>query len=243
MRKDVGDTGTIVKALIIEDDREIVESVSQVLRMRWPAAELTSTHLGSHGLELAESSAHSIVILDIGLPDMNGLDVLKGIRSFSRVPIVILSALSGESDIVKGLEWGADDYIVKPCGPLELLSRVKARLREDERVPEESPMTFGPMILNPLSRRLECGARAVDLTAIESLIMLNLIRNAGQVSTYVSITEEVWGDDHPDCVDTLRVHIRRLRMKVEEDPSRPQIILTRSGVGYFLRKPPASDRR
>jgi two-component system KDP operon response regulator KdpE len=232
-----------VKALIIEDDREIVESVSQVLRMRWPAAELESTHLGSHGLELAESSAHSIVILDIGLPDMNGLDVLKGIRSFSRVPVVILSARSEEFDIVKGLEWGADDYIVKPCGPLELLSRVKARVREDEKVSDEDPLTFGPLTFRPLSRRLEYGARSMDLTAIESLIMLNLMRNAGQVSIYAAIAEEVWGDDRPDCVDSLRVHIRRLRQKVEEDPSRPQFILTRCGVGYFLREPPASDCR
>jgi DNA-binding response OmpR family regulator len=227
-----------VRALIIEDDPEIVESVSQVLRMRWPSAELTSTHLGSRGIELAESEAQNVIILDIGLPDMSGLDVLKRVRSFSRVPIVILSVKSDEADIVKGLEWGADDYIVKPCGPLELLVRVKARVRDDEGVCDETPLTFGSLIFRPLSRQLQCGERAIDLTAVESRLMHHLMRKGGLVSTYADIAEEVW-DDYPGSVDALRVHIRRLRQKVEEDPGNPQRVLTKPGVGYFLREPPA----
>lgn len=228
-----------MRALIIEDDPEIVESVSQVLRMRWPSAELTSTHLGGRGIELAESDAHNVIILDIGLPDMNGLDVLKRVRSFSRVPIVILSVKSDEADIVKGLEWGADDYIVKPCGPLELLVRVKARLRDDEGVCDEIPLAFGSLTFRPLSRQLQCGERAIDLTAIESLIMHHLMRNSGLVSTYADLAEEIWGDDYPGSVDALRVHIRRLRQKVEEDPGSPRRVVTKPGVGYFLREPPA----
>jgi DNA-binding response OmpR family regulator len=227
-----------VRALIIEDDPEIVESVSQVLRMRWPSAELTSTHLGSRGIELAESEAQNVIILDIGLPDMSGLDVLKRVRSFSRVPIVILSVKSDEADIVKGLEWGADDYIVKPCGPLELLVRVKARVRDDEGVCDETPLTFGSLTFRPLSRQLQCGERAIDLTAVESRLMHHLMRKGGLVSTYADIAEEVW-DDYPGSMDALRVHIRRLRQKVEEDPGNPQRVLTKPGVGYFLREPPA----
>ncbi len=238
-REFVGDTGEPVLALIIEDDAEIVESVSQVLRMRWPSAELTSTHLGSRGIELAESGTQSVIILDIGLPDMSGLDVLKRIRSFSRVPIVILSVKSDEADIVKGLEWGADDYVVKPCSPLELLVRVKARVREAEGVSDEAPLTFGSLTFRPLSRQLQCGERAVDLTAVESRIMHHLMRNAGRVSTYADIAEEVWGDDYPGSADSLRVHIRRLRQKIEEDPGNPRRLSTRPGVGYLLRELPA----
>jgi len=226
-----------VKALIIEDDPEIVESVSLAFRIRWPEARLVSTHLGRKGIELAESENPDIIILDLGLPDISGFEVLKQIRFFSSVSIIILTVKAEEADIVKGLEWGADDYIVKPCGQLELLARVKARIRDRDNFVDELPLSFGPLLFNPSTRQLLHGQKEINLTAIEAHIIHYLIRNGGRVATYPRLAEEVWGDDYPGSVDSLRVHIRRLREKLEADPSHPQLILTKAGIGYFLAKP------
>ena len=225
-----------MKALIIEDDPEIVESVTLAFQILWPEVQLSSTHLGRRGLELAENEVHNIIILDLGLPDMSGFDILRQVRFFSSVPIIILTVKGDESDIVKGLEWGADDYIVKPCGQLELLARIKARMRDKEHFLEELPLTFGPLRFNPSTRQLLHGKREIQLTAIESHIIHYLMKNAGRVATYSRLAEDVWGDYFPGCVDSLRVHIRRLRKKVENDPNCPQLIITKAGVGYFLRE-------
>jgi len=226
-----------VKALIIEDDPEIVESVSLAFQMLWPEAQLVSTHLGKKGIELAESETHNIIILDLGLPDISGFEVLKQVRFFSSVPIIILTVKTEEADIVKGLEWGADDYIVKPCGQLELLARVKARMRDKNHFAEGLPLTLGSLCFNALTRQLLYGKREINLTAIEAHIIHYLMRMGGRVATYSSLAEDVWGDDYPGSVDSLRVHIRRLREKLEADPSHPQLILTKAGIGYFMAKP------
>lgn len=226
-----------MKALIIEDDPEIVESISLALQIRWPETQIVSTHLGRKGIELAESEAPDIIILDLGLPDTSGFDVLKRVRSFSSVPIIILTVKSDEADIVRGLEWGADDYIVKPCGQLELLARVKARIRDKGRSAEESPLSYGPLRFNSSTRQLMNRKKEIKLTAIEAHIIHHLMRNAGHLATYSSLAEEVWGEDYPGSVDSLRVHIRRLREKIETDPSHPQFILTKAGIGYYLGKP------
>jgi len=226
-----------MKALIIEDDPEIVESVSLAFQIIWPEVQLSSTHLGKKGLELAESEIHNIVILDLGLPDINGFDILKQVRCFSSVPIIILTVRGDEADVVKGLEWGADDYIVKPCGQLELLARIKARIRDKEHFVEELPLAFGLLRFNPSTRQLLYGKREIQLTAIESHIIHYLMKNAGHVATYSRLAEDVWGDDYPGSIDSLRVHIRRLRNKLEADASHPQLILTKAGIGYFLAKP------
>ena len=143
-----------MKALIIEDDPEIVESVSLAFRILWPEAQLVSTHLGREGIELAESEAHNIIILDLGLPDISGFEVLKQVRFFSPVPIIILTAKGEETDIVKGLEWGANDYLTKPHSQLELLARVKAQLRGQTSSGEEMPLVCGPLSLEPSTRQL-----------------------------------------------------------------------------------------
>jgi two-component system KDP operon response regulator KdpE len=148
-----------------------------------------------------------------------------------------LTVSNNESDVVKGLEWGADDYIVKPCGQLELLARMKARMRDKNQFAEELPLTSGPLRFNPSTRQLAYGKKEISLTAIESQIIHNLMRNAGRVATYAGLAEDVWGDDYPGSVDSLRVHIRRLRAKLEPDASHPQLILTKAGVGYFLARP------
>lgn len=229
-----------MKALIIEDDREIVESISLALQIRWPETRIVSTHLGKTGIELAESEAPDIIILDLGLPDISGFEVLKQVRSFSSVPIVILTVRSDEAAIVKGLEWGADDYISKPCGQLELLARIKARIRDKSPVAVEAPLSYGPLRFDPVTRQLVNQTKEIQLTAIEAHIIRLLMRNAGRVVTHSALADEVWGEDHPDAVESLRVHIRRLREKIEADPSHPQFIITKPGIGYQLAKPDAT---
>jgi DNA-binding response OmpR family regulator len=223
-----------VKALIIEDDPEIVDSVFLTLHIHWPEAQLVATHLGRKGIEMAETEDPDIIILDLGLPDISGFEVLKQTRLFSAVPIVILTVRSEETSVVKGLEWGADDYIVKPCGQFELLARVKARLRDRYDPPQDSPLSFGPLRFDPTTRQLTNGRGDIKLTAIEGHILHHLMRNAGRVSAYSSLAEHVWGDDYPGSMDSLRVHVRRLREKLELNPSHPTLIQTKPGVGYFL---------
>ncbi|UCC59777.1 MAG: response regulator transcription factor [Dehalococcoidia bacterium] len=226
-----------MRALIIEDDPDIIESVTVAFHMAWPGAKVEHTHMGRKGIELVGKYKYDITILDLGLPDIRGLDVLKAIRDFSSVPIIILTVNNDEDNIVKGLEWGADDYVVKPCGQFELLARIKARMRDKDDHYTSSPVTYGILRFDPQSRHLEIGERQVRLTAIESDIIQALMRNGSRVTTHTQLTEAVWNTDYIGSVDSLRVHIRRLREKVENDPSKPKIILTKSGIGYVMAKP------
>ncbi len=220
-----------MKALIIEDDREIVEVVSLALEMRWPEAKLVFTHLGEKGVELVESENPDVVILDLGLPDISGFDVLK------QVPILVLTVRGEEADIVRGLEWGADDYMVKPFHQLELLARVRALTRRAIPEGREAPLVCGELRFDPAIRQLFYGQREIALTRTEGAILEHLMRNAGQVVPYAKLAESVWGEDYPDATDSLRVYIRRLREKIEAEPSNPQIILTKASLGYLLTKP------
>ncbi len=224
-----------MKVLLIEDDREIVEAISLAFQIRWPEAELIPTRLGQKGVELVESESPDIVILDLGLPDISGFEALKQIRLFSQVPTIILTVRADEADIVKGLEWGADDYITKPFRQLEFLARVKALIRRQGNEGSDS-LSFGPLKLDATTGQLFVDAREVALTVTETHITAHLMKNGGRVVTHTSLAEAVWGDDYPGATDSLKVHIRRLREKIEEDPSSPKLILTRTGVGYFLAK-------
>jgi len=226
-----------MKVLVIEDDREIIEIITLAFEIRWPDVNLVSTHLGEKGIELVESDSPDVVILDLGLPDISGFDALKEIRTFSSVPILILTVRGEEADIVKGLEWGADDYMTKPFHQLELLSRIKALTRRTGSISDETPLVCGELRFDPIARQLFRGEEEINLTRTEGNVLHFLMRNAGQTATYASLAEAVWGEDYPDSVDSLRVYIRRLREKIEPNPDNPQIILTRMGVGYLMSKP------
>ena len=225
-----------MKVLLIEDDKEIIDAISLAFQIRWPEAEVVSTRLGEKGVELVESEAPDIVIIDLGLPDISGFEVLRQVRLFSKVPTIILTVRSEEADVVKGLEWGADDYILKPFRQLELLARVKALIRR-QSPSEEEPLDYGPLRLDTTSGQLYYSGKEIALTVTENHILGHLMKNAGHVVTHSSLAEAVWGDDYPGATDSLKVHIRRLREKIEADPSQPQLILTRTGVGYLLAKP------
>ena len=224
-----------MKVLILEDDNEIVDAITLAFQIRWPEAKVVSTRLGRKGVELVETEAPDIVILDLGLPDISGFEVLSQIRLFSHVPIIILTVRSDESDVVKGLEWGADDYILKPFRQLELLARVKALIRRQTPYEEET-LTSGQLRLDVTSGQLRSDGKEIALTITESRILAHLMRNAGHVVTHSSLAEAIWGNDYPGAADSLKVHIRRLREKIEAIPSQPKLILTKAGVGYFLAK-------
>jgi two-component system KDP operon response regulator KdpE len=134
------------------------------------------------------------------------------------------------------LEWGADDYITKPFRQLELLARVKSLIRR-HTPSEEEALVYGPLKLDPVTGQLHMGEREIALTVTENHILTHLMRNAGRVVTHSNLAEAVWGDDYPGATDSLKVHIRRLREKIEKDPSDPRFILTKTGVGYYLTKP------
>jgi two-component system response regulator VicR len=228
------------KVLIIEDDETIVSLIQLAFQMRWPEAQLISASLGDEGLDLVEEEKPDLVILDLGLPDMDGYEVLKQIRLFSSVPIVILTVRGDEDDIIRGLELGADDYIVKPFRQMELLSRLKVQLRRQispDQDDQEAPVVCGPLRLDPSTFQLKYGGKEISFTLIEGHIMYHLMKNAGHVVTHSKLAEAVWGEDNPGATDSLRVYIRHLREKLEADPGNPKLILTKVGVGYILATP------
>jgi len=227
----------ITKVLIIEDNEEVVEAVSLAFHILWPEARIVSTDSGEEGIKLVETEHPDVVILDLGLPDMSGFEVLRSTRLFSTVPVVILTVRGEEADIVKGLELGADEYIVKPFRQLELLSRVRALTRRQCAVQEAAPIVCGRLCLNLSERTVNYGGRQINLTRTENNILLQLMRNAGRVVTHTRLAEELWGNNYPDAAASLKVHVRRLREKIELDPCHPELIIVKRGLGYLFAKP------
>ncbi len=234
----MGDVG--LKVLIIEDSRDIVETISLCFELHWPGVEGISTAEGGEGLALTETESPDIVILDLGLPDMDGFDVLKNIRAFSDVPIVILTARGDEIDRVRGLELGADDYITKPFSHMELLARIKAVLRRT-RIPEleakEKPFHSPGLTIDFATLTVTVRGYPVKLNPTEYNLLRYLVLNEGAVLTYRVLLEKVWGEEYTDAPEYLNVLVQHLREKLEEDPSNPQFLLSERGVGYKFVKP------
>ena len=226
-----------MKILIIEDAPPVAETISLAVEMRWPDARIVTAANGEQGIEMAETESPDAVILDLGLPDISGFDVLKRVRHFSDVPILILTVRSDEADIVKGLEWGADDYMLKPFKQLELMARIKGITRR--RGPKrEAPLVWGQLRYDPSSIRLTLGSKDMKISRTEGIIIGCLMRQAGNVATYSSIAEAMWGDDFPEAIESIKVHVHHLRQKLEADPAKPRLVLNKAGLGYFLGNPP-----
>ena len=223
-----------MKVLIIEDDYATIETISLSLQVGWQEAKVESTKMGREGIELAKRENPDVVILDLGLPDIDGFEVIKAIRLFSDVPVIVLTVRGEEAEIIKGLEWGADEYIIKPFRRLELLARIKNVLKKQHCAGDKSYLRFGPFELDVAARKLKNGEKLIGLTSIESHILYYLALNKGNVLTYNSIANEVWGHNYPGTNEALRVHIRHLRKKIEFDATKPQLILTKPGIGYML---------
>ena len=225
----------IKKILVIEDSEDIVEAISIALKIRWPYVKITSTKSGEEGLSLVETENPDVVILDVGLPDISGYNVLKNIRLFSDVPVMILTVRGDEADIVKGLELGADEYVVKPFKQLELLSRLRVITRRRCLFFEDTPITKGKFTLNTFERVFVSEKGTANLTRTENIILAKLMINEGNVVTYSALATEVWGNDYPDSSAALKVYIKRLRDKIEPHPCKPRLIITRSGLGYIFK--------
>lgn len=223
-----------MKVVLIEDNRDIAEYISLAFRVGWQGTELLQTRLGEEGVALVEKESPDLVLLDVGLPDIDGFAVLKQIRRFSAVPITIITVRGDEADIVRGLEWGADEYIVKPFGQMELLARVRAILRRQADAAGGMPSLCGPFRFAPDMRNIIYRDRTIRVTATEYAILRHLAENTGRVVPNQRLAEIVWGDCDVGVTDAIRVYIRRLRVKLEDDPSNPRLILTRAGAGYLL---------
>jgi two-component system KDP operon response regulator KdpE len=190
---------------------------------------------GEEGLELAEIRFPDIVILDLGLPDIDGLEVLRRIRAFSSVPLIILTVRGEEIDKIKALEIGADDYIVKPFAPGEFLARVRAVVRRSqipEALPDEKPFIRGRLKIDFAAREVTVAGQPVKLTPSEHKLLRQLVRNEGRVLSNQVLLERVWGPEYTAETDYIKVYIQRLREKLEEDPRNPKMILSERGVGY-----------
>jgi two-component system KDP operon response regulator KdpE len=222
-----------MKILIIEDDSEITEFISLALEIGWQGVKIISTHQGTEGIQLVESESPDAVILDIGLSDISGFDVLKQIRAFSSVPVFIETINKSEADIVKGLGLGADEYITKPFGQIELLAKMQAILRR-HGTDDSRNLIYGSLYLDASRGQISCGPKKVSLTRTETLIMQALINHAPQVTTFSDLAETIWGDECSYVEATLRTYIRRIRKKLETVSEKTIIIRSMPGVGYIL---------
>ncbi|MFN3648432.1 MAG: response regulator transcription factor [Armatimonadota bacterium] len=224
------------RVLVVEDERAIADAVA--LNLRDEGYEVTLAGRGDEGLRLATSEPFDLVILDLMLPGLDGRDVCRSIRQRSAVPVLMLTARSREVDKVLGLEIGADDYLTKPFGMLELMARVKALIRRSkvargsEAQDAEEVYASGGVEVNVSRHRVLVDGKQVDLRPKEFELLRALISNRGRVMLRDRLLELVWGEDEFLDRGTLDVHIRWLRQKVERDPARPERILTVRGVGY-----------
>ncbi len=226
-----------MKLLVIEDDDNIITTIRFACKLGWPEVEVLSAKWGQKGISLVETAKPNLVILDLGLPDIDGLDVLKRIRQFSRVPIIVLTVATNESTVVQAFELGASDYVSKPFRQMELLARIKRLVLERLETDAGLPIVFGAFIFDYGRRNIIYKDRSINLRCIENEILYKLILESPNIVTYSSLAKSVWGDDYEGAVDSLKVHIMNLRKKIEPNPSKPNIILNKIGVGYSLMKP------
>ena len=225
-----------MKVLIVEDDPDTVEMVSVCLRLRWPQAEVIGAGTGREGLELIEADVPDLIILDIGLPDIDGREILRRLREFSDVPILMLTAYDRDFDIARSLEEGADDYMTKPFSPLELQARVRALTRraQDRTSHITLPLTTGELLMDFAAAEVHKSGDRIRLTLTELKMLELLARNSQRVVTYESLASRVLGVDQPGLAETrlVRVHVQHLRSKLGDLASSPQFIANVRGVGY-----------
>lgn len=229
-----------MKVLVIDDSAEITEVVSLCFRLRWNGANVISAADGKTGLELVEKENPEIVILDVGLPDINGFEVLREIRRFSQVPVIMLTVRGEDTDVAKGLELGADDYVTKPFSHIELIARVQAVLRRAQGITvssEERPFASGKLWVDFTSNEVKIDGNPVKLTSTEYKLLQHLIRNEGRLLTHENLLSKVWGEEYRDTRDLLRVHIQHLRQKLGDTLDSPRIIVTEHGLGYKFVRP------
>jgi two-component system, OmpR family, KDP operon response regulator KdpE len=220
--------------LVVDDDRELRAHLNAVLSERgYRVLEAASA---AEAEELGREEP-ALILLDLGLPDRDGMDLLARFRTQSQRPIIVLSARDGDEDKVIALDTGADDYLTKPFSASELLARIRVALRHarDRAVPDEPILEVGPIRIDHERHEVTLEGQPVKLTPIEFKLLVQLARRAGKVMTHRQLLEGVWGAGKTSETHYLRVHVQALRRKIERDPSRPRWLVTETGIGYRLR--------
>jgi len=226
----VGEAPNGRRILIVDDDASLAEMLQLVLRQE--GFETTWCASGDAALEVFRSAQFDLVLLDLMLPGLDGVAVCRRIRADSGVPIVMLTAKSDTGDVVDGLEAGADDYIAKPFKPRELVARVWTRLRRPPAESETDMIRVGDVTIDVSAHEVKRGSDPIALTPLEFDLLLALARKPHQVFTREKLLEQVWGYRHAADTRLVNVHIQRLRSKIEQDPERPELVLTVRGIGY-----------
>ena len=225
--------------LVIDDEPQIRRAVRDALRD--VTANVNEAANGSEGVDAASSGRPDLVVLDLGLPDMEGVEVCRAIRRRSAVPIIVLSARHSELEKVDLLNAGADDYVTKPFSVLELAARAKAQIRRAKTLAATAgsmgPVAVGSLLVDTVNRRVSRDGTQIHLTPIEWQILATLLGAAGRTLTHQQIFDAVWGREFGSPQQYLRVHITNLRRKIELDPAAPQIVITEPGVGYRVELP------
>lgn len=222
--------------LLVEDEREMRRFLRASLVSH--GYRLVEASTAAEAMPLATSHNPEVVLLDLGLPDGDGMELIARLREWMRAPIIVLSARGREADKVEALDAGADDYVTKPFGVDELLARLRVALRHSSQgaVTSEPILEAGPLRVDLARRLTTLGEREVRLTPIEYRLLVYLLQNAGKVLTHRQLLKEVWGPVHARETHYLRVYMAQLRRKLEDDPARPKLLLTEPGVGYRLRE-------
>ena len=224
------------KVLVVDDEKLIVKGIRFSLEQ--DGMEVDCAYDGEEALKLATENSYDMILLDLMLPKMDGFEVCQHIREFSSVPIVMLTAKGDDMDKILGLEYGADDYITKPFNILEVKARIKAIMRRTSPHQSEKAdsrlVEHGDLKLDGESRRLFILGKEINVTAREFDLLELLVLNPNKVYSREKLLNLVWGSDYPGDVRTVDVHIRRLREKIEENPSDPRYVITKWGVGYYF---------
>ncbi|HWQ41999.1 MAG TPA: response regulator [Desulfosporosinus sp.] len=220
------------RILVIDDETQIRRFLRVALTSHGYVVKDVGT--GKEGLDAVAMFSPALVILDLGLPDIDGLDVIRQLREWSKVPVIILSVKEQETDKITALDSGADDYVTKPFAMGELLARIRAAMRHIAGEEEQPVLHFNELSIDLVHRRISTDDNEIKLTQTEYEIVKNLAINAGKVMTHRSLLRTVWGPSYEKEVQYLRVYIGQIRRKLEYDPSRPKHIITEPGVGYRL---------
>lgn len=216
--------------MIIDDEVQIQRLLEITLSAN--GYKISEAATGKEGLALAASVDPILIILDLGLPDIDGLDVLKKLREWYQKPVLVLSVRNSEDDIIKALDNGANDYLTKPFRTGELLARIRVAIRQGQENPDRPSLTFGTLTIDIANHVVRKNNELIKLTSTEYSLLALLAKNEGRVLTHQYILKEVWGMGYIEQTQYLRVFIAQLRKKIEDDPSKPTLLNTESGIGY-----------